>query len=320
MSSPLALWHLSARKSALQAAQNYLSHEGYCTVRALYSLVSTGTERRVALGQVPATLYADMQVPHMEGSFDFPVKYGYSLVGTIEEGPETLIGKTVHLLHPHQEWCTVPVDDVFVVPDGIPPLRAILASNLETALNAVWDAQVSAGDRVLVVGFGIIGSLTARLLRAMPAVQVSIAELHPARQQFAQQMGFTLADPNEKAYDLAFHTSASSTGLQQCVDAVGFEGKVIEMSWYGDQPVTVHLGGTFHSQRKQIISAQVSYLPANRQSRWTYQRRKAVVFALLQDAAFDQHITDTIDFKQLPALFDQIRQGDLSALCWGVAY
>ncbi len=223
-------------------------------------------------------------------------------------------------MHPHQDRCVVPAADVFVVPDGIPPLRAALASNMETALNAVWDAQVSAGDRVLVVGFGIIGSLTARLLQAMPAVQVDIEELHPVRQQFARQMGFALADADDKGYDLAFHTSASSAGLQRCIDAVGFEGKVIEMSWYGDQPVTVHLGGTFHSQRKQIISAQVSHLPASRQSRWTYQRRKAVVFALLREAAFDQHITDTVRFEQLPALFDQIRQGDLSALCWGIAY
>lgn len=321
MNKASALWHLSDQQSVLQEITLTPDSQHNCLIRSLYSLVSTGTERLIATGKVPGVLYDDMQVPYMEGSFDFPVKYGYSLTGRVEEGPSSLVNKVVHLLHPHQDFCYVHADDVFVVPNSIPPLRATLASNTETALNAIWDSQVSVGDKVLVVGFGIIGSLLSRLLQKMPAVQVYILDTDKQRQQLALQMGFVLADPDgNRNYDLAFHTSGSSTGLQACLDKVGFEGKVMELSWYGNQPVNIRLGSTFHSERKQIISSQVSHLPINRRARWDFRRRKKIVFDLLEDPAFDKHITETVKFQELPHLFDQIRKGDISELCWGVEY
>lgn len=315
-----ALWHISDRQSVLQEATITYDTQHSCLISTLYSLVSTGTERLIATGKVPGHLYEDMQVPHMEGSFDFPIKYGYSLVGRIEAGPASLINKIVHLLHPHQDYCYVRAADVFIVPDTIPPLRATLASNTETALNAIWDSQVSVGDKVLVAGFGIIGSLLCRLLHKMPAVQVHISDTDTQRRQLAQQMGFVLADPDDHNYDIAFHTSGSSSGLQYCIDKLGFEGKVIELSWYGNQPVNIQLGSTFHSKRKQIISSQVSHLPADRRARWDFMRRKKIVFELLKDPAFDLHITRTVKFQELPRLFAQIRKGDISELCWGVGY
>ncbi len=315
-----ACWHLSQHTSSLQEAVILPNEQQNCLIRSLYSLVSTGTERLVASGKVPPAVYTEMQVPYMEGSFSFPVKYGYSLVGRVEEGPASLLHRTVHLLHPHQDLCFVNPQDVFVVPDQIPPQRAILASNLETALNAVWDAQVSIGDSVVVVGFGIIGSLTARLLQLLPAVQVAVLELDPTRSRLAEAMGFTLANPEEDHFDIAFHTSGSAEGLQACLDKVGAEGKVIEVSWYGDQPVTLQLGGSFHHGRKQLISSQVSHLPVHRLARWDFIRRKAVVFELLKLPVFDQHITKTIPFQELPTLFDALRTGSLSELCWSVAY
>lgn len=320
MSKASALWHLSTQKSVLQEAVLKTDQQHNCLVRSLYSLVSTGTERLIATGKVPPSLHTDMQVPYMAGSFDFPIKYGYSLVARVEEGHSSLVSRLVHLLHPHQDLCYVNADDLFVIPDPVPPLRATLASNVETALNAIWDSQVSVGDKVLVVGFGIIGSLISRLLQKMPTTQVSVLDTDPHRQQLVRQMGFALADPHDQDFDLAFHTSGSSAGLQTCLDRIGFEGKVIELSWYGNQSVNLQLGGTFHSARKQIISSQVSHLPADRRARWDFKRRKAIVFDLLLDAAFDEHITRTVKFQELPQLFDRIRQGDISELCWGVAY
>lgn len=322
MQQPTALWHLSETHSEIRQIPSVLFLEGYCEIKALYSLISTGTERLVASGKVPEELHASMQVPYMEGSFSLPVKYGYSLVGEVVDGPENLKRKIVHLLHPHQDYCVVLAEDVFVIPREIPSQRAILASNLETALNALWDSGVSAGDKVMVAGFGIIGSLVVRLLTLMPAVQVMVIDTDPNRKKLAETMGFSTAHAEEldADFDLAFHCSGHETGLQTCIDKAGPEGKVIEMSWYGNKPVTLNLGGTFHSQRKSIISSQVSSLPASKQARWNFYRRKQVVFELLKNPAFDQHIAATIAFQELPALFEKIRKGQTDALSYGVSY
>jgi threonine dehydrogenase-like Zn-dependent dehydrogenase len=322
MQQPTALWHLSSEDSALRPAASVLPIAGYCEIQTLYSLISIGTERLIANGLVPTQLYDSMKVPYMEGSFSFPVKYGYSLVGKVTDGPEHLKGKTVHLLHPHQDGCVVSSEDVFVVPTDVPPQRAILASNLETALNAIWDSGVSMGDKVMVVGFGLIGSLVARLLSQMPAVQVVVVEVDPTRIHLAQQMGFSTitAASLPSDFDLAFHCSSHEQGLQTCIDNVGIEGKIIEMSWYGNKTVNIQLGGTFHSQRKAIICSQVSALPTSKGDRWNFYRRKQVVFELLKDDAFDQHIAQTINFEKLPALFEKIRKGKIDAISYGIRY
>ena len=322
MQQPIALWHLSPESSALRPAGSALPVAGYCEVETLYSFISIGTERLVASGQVPVHLHESMKVPYMEGSFSFPLKYGYSLVGKVTEGPEKLKEKIVHLLHPHQDKCLVLPEDVFVLPDNIPPQRATMASNLETALNAIWDSGVSIGDKVLVVGFGLIGSLVARLLSQIPAVQVVVIEVDAIRIQMAEKMGFNAAQASNipADFDLAFHCSSHENGLQTCIDHLGVEGKVIEMSWYGNKAVNIQLGGTFHSQRKAIISSQVSSLPASKQARWGFYRRKQVVFELLQNDLFDQHISTTIHFTELPALFEKIRNEKTHQLSYVVEY
>ncbi len=312
-----ALWHISAQESVIAEAKDVAGTD--CVVKSGYSLVSTGTERLIAQGKVPLSMQNQMGVPYMEGSFSLPIKYGYSLVGEVIEGPTDLLGKQVHLLHPHQDICRVKVNELTVIPSEIPARRATLASNMETALNAVWDSGVSIGDRVLLVGFGIIGSLTARLLQAIPGVELAIYDTHPGRSALAKSMGFTLVE-SFQAYDMAFHCSGSGGGLQTCIDQVGKEGKVIELSWYGEQAVNIHLGSSFHYQRKQIISSQVSQIPAKKQARWDYQRRKQVVMELLKNTLFDQHIGASIPFDQTPDLFDKIRKGELSELSWLIEY
>ncbi|MEO0332924.1 MAG: zinc-binding alcohol dehydrogenase [Bacteroidota bacterium] len=315
-----ALWHLSSKESKIQTQPLSPLQAGECRIEAIFSLVSSGTETLVATGRVPAELHKSMQVPYQEGDFSFPVKYGYSLVGKVVEGKTELIGKHVHLLHPHQSQCVVDTQNITVIPEEVPPQRAVLASNLETALNAIWDAHVSAGDRVLVVGMGLIGSLVAQLVDQFPATQVSVADTDNVRREFAQQQGFSLYEPSDTSFDIAFHTSGSSAGLQTCVDAVGYEGRIVELSWYGTQPVKVKLGGSFHQQRKQIISSQVSQLPPHQQSRWDYGRRKQTVLDLLKDDVWDNFLTATVDFTDTPALFDKLRQGDRSELSWSIHY
>lgn len=311
-----ALWHTDETATELREVE--LADAGLA-IRSLYSLISTGTERLVAKGEVPEALQEKMRVPGMLGDFSFPLTYGYSLVGRVDAPGHELHQKYVHLLHPHQSVVRWPAAQLSVIPEGIPPLRATLASNLETVVNAIWDSKVQIGDRVLVVGFGMIGALLSRVLSQIPALQLTVAEKADERRALAADMGFALHDGHGD-YDCAFHTTAQSAGLQTALDAVGQEGRVVELSWYGTRRASLSLGGHFHYGRKQIISSQVSHLPAWKAARWDFARRKAVVFRLLQQAAFDQHITQLLDFQEVPAYFRDVRSGRQPALGTAIRY
>lgn len=315
-----ALWHDSSEHSALKQVGMETPLGKQLQVKSLYSLISTGTERLVAKGQVPETAAKAMKVPFMKGDFSFPVKYGYSLVGeVINDGP--MVGRKVHLLHPHQEIVVVDQADIFVIPENVPAKRATLASNLETAVNAVWDGGVSVGDRVMVAGFGMIGSLVARLIKMVPGVDLKVLEKDENKRFLGKQMGFDMVDNFDPAYfDIAINTTASGNALQLCIESVGQEGRVVELSWYGTREVTLKLGADFHYQRKQIISSQVSHIPSDRISRWDYRRRKEVVFKLLQTEEFDNHITNVIPFEETPAFFNQLRNNEFDGLGCCIEY
>ncbi len=317
-----ALWFQAREQAAILPESLPEVTKGWCEIRTHFSALSPGTERLVYCDRVPPELAEEMRCPYMVGHFSFPVKYGYSLVGTISAGPTDWLGRQVHVLHPHQDRCVVRCEDVYALPPDVPPGRATLASNLETAVNVLWDAQVALGERVLVVGFGIVGSLVARLLSLMPGVQLEVVDTAPAKQRLANDMGFH--SPNidnlDPSFDLAIHASASSEGLQAALDHVGFEGRVVELSWYGTRPVTVQLGGTFHNQRKRIISSQVSSIAPAQRPRWDNQRRKALVFDLLRRPEFDAHITHTVGFGDLPQVFQRLAQPPTEGLAYLVDY
>jgi len=277
---------------------------GQCLVRAMFSAVSPGTERLVAMGRVPGALEQEMRCPYMGGRFPFPVKYGYSLVGEVMEGPDRLRGRKVHVLHPHQDLCVVRCEDVRPLPEGLPPARATLASNMETAVTAAWDAGVSVGERVLVVGFGVVGSLVARVLGLGPAVELEVVEKRADRRRLAETMGFAVANvPGPEPYDVAFDTSGTAAGLQAAIDSVGVEGRVIAVSWFGAQPARLDLGGSFHSRRKRIIGSQVSRIPGALRPRWDAARRTGLVFRLLERPEFDLHLGPPVPFARLPKTY-----------------
>ena len=315
-----SLWHLNESISSIFEKEVTKQEASTLTIKSSYSLISTGTERLVARGEVPKSLYQAMRVAYMEGDFTFPLKYGYSLVGeVISEGEWK--GKSVHLMHPHQNIVWANPLDVTIIPTTIPSKRATLASNVETAVNALWDSKVTVGDKVLVVGFGMIGALVARLLSLMPAVEVVVLEKDVYRQQLAEKMGFSLLTTASADFDISFHTSASSEGLQRAIEAVGKEGTIVELSWYGTKKSTLSLGGDFHYQRKRIISSQVGQIPTDKNHRWTYQRRKAVVLQLLEDPIFDEHINHEIALEDAPLFFKKLRAGGLQeGLGWVIRY
>jgi threonine dehydrogenase-like Zn-dependent dehydrogenase len=266
---------------------------------------------------VPLNLMNDMRVPYMQGDFTFPCTYGYSLVGEIIEGTAEHIGKKVHLMHPHQSYAVTAINDTNFIPGGIPLKTATLVSNIETALTGVWDSRVSIGDDVLLVGFGSIGSLLARLLFNYPNVQLTIIEKEDHRLRKARELGYNAIkdDKNlDRSYDIAFNCSGSQEGLQLCIDRLTYEGRVVEMSWYGNQQVSLHLGQEFHIKRNQIISSQVSNIPGRKMNKWDLIRRKKLVFDILKDPYYQKIIDEEVLFRETPLIFKRIRNNELKSL------
>jgi threonine dehydrogenase-like Zn-dependent dehydrogenase len=295
---------------------------GEVLVRTRYTGVSRGTETLVFTGRVPASQYATMRAPFQEGDFPGPVKYGYLNVGVVEQGAPGLLGRTVFCLYPHQTAYTVPAAAVVPVPAGVPPARAVLAGTVETAVNALWDAAPLIGDRVTVVGAGMVGCCVAALLARFPGAGVQLVDVDPGRAAVAAALGVEFALPADAAggRDLVVHASATAAGLQRSLDLLAAEGTVIELSWYGDREVTLSLGGAFHSGRLTIRGSQVGTVsPARRASR-TFADRLALALDLLRDPAFDALITGTSRFDQLPDVLAGLSAGTLPALCHLIAY
>ncbi|MEU4337914.1 dehydrogenase [Micromonospora lupini] len=291
-------------------------------VRARYSGVSRGTETLVFAGRVPVDQYAAMRAPFQEGDFPGPVKYGYLSVGVVEQGPPELLGRTVFCLHPHQSAYVVPATAVVPVPDDVPPARAVLAGTVETAVNALWDAAPLVGDRVSVVGAGMVGCCVAALLARFPGVQVELVDTDARRAGIAGALGVGFAQPSDATgdRDLVVHASATSAGLQHALDLLAPEGTVIELSWYGDRPVQVSLGGAFHSGRLTVRSSQVGMVAPARRGRRSYTDRLALALDLLDDPAFDALITGASRFAELPDVLARLSTGDLPALCHLITY
>lgn len=313
-----ALFHLNEQDSRLKNLDLPPLLQGQVLLRSLYSMVSLGTERLVATGQVPASTWPYMEVPYQDGDFSFPIKYGYSLVARVEKGPIQLLGKEVHLMHPHQDICIVAEEAVFPLPGDVPPARATLASNMETAVNAIWDARLKPGSRVLIVGFGMIGALLAGCLRKEPGREFFVLETDPRRKKLAESLGLKCLS-EENQFDIVFHTSATASGLQSAIDLAGFEGKVIELSWYGERSVELNLGASFHHQRKVIQSSQVSHIPTH-VPEMDFRKRKEIVFEILQDAWFDGLLEEAIPFEKLPDFFGKLRRQKLSGVSGLIRY
>lgn len=289
-------------------------------VEALYSAISRGTEGLVLHGHVPRSEHDRMRGPGMEGDFDFPVKYGYCSVGRVMEG--ALAGRLVFALFPHQTQYRLPETSLTLLPDGLPAGRAILAANMETALNIVWDSGASAGDRIAVIGAGVVGLLTGSLLAQLPGAEVTLVDVSPARAEIADALGVpcVLPEAAPENCDVVIHTSATEPGLATALASAGLNARVIEASWHGTRPVTVALGAGFHSLRLQLISSQVGHLPAARTPRWDHARRMAKALTLLRDdARLDRLISGETAFDALPDAYARILRAP-DTLCHRIRY
>ncbi len=317
-----AFWVEAPNRGTLREENLPLPQAGQVLVRARYSGISRGTEALVFSGRVPPSQYQAMRAPFQDGEFPAPVKYGYASVGQVEHGPDDLLGRKVFCLYPHQDRYRVPADAVIALPEGLPPERAVLAANTETALNVVWDARIGPGDRVCVIGAGVVGCLVAWLAGRIPGAEVTLVDLQPQRAQIAARLGVDFAAPDAAPteQDVIIHTSASAAGLSTALACAGREARVVEASWFGDAAPTVPLGEDFHARRLKLISSQVGQLPADRRARWTYRRRLVKALELLLEPDLDCLISGQSRFEELPALMPRLAEASGEVLCHRIVY
>jgi NADPH:quinone reductase-like Zn-dependent oxidoreductase len=291
-------------------------------IATLYSAISRGTERLVANGDVPESEWQTMRAPLQAGTFPFPVKYGYSTTGIVSDGPASLVGKTVFCLHPHQDFFQAKQSMLAVVPDGVPAKRATLAANMETALNAHWDAGTTAGDKVLIIGAGVVGLLTAFLARRIAGPDVTITDIDEDRRKFAEAIGLTFVSSSNLPTDnrIVFHTSATGHGLDSAIKAAAFEGRIMELSWYGQRTATVHLGGAFHSRRLQIIATQVGHVASSLRATVSHQSRLQKALGLLEDPRLDALVEDEVAFDEVPRRLSEIFSSAYRGTCPIIRY
>lgn len=317
-----ALWYIAPGQAEIREEILSVPLPGEVRVRALFGALSRGTEALVLAGRVPESEFERMRAPFMDGRFPFPVKYGYSTVGLVEDGPKEHRGRTVFALYPHQSHFNIPCSAIVPLPEAVPPQRAVLAANMETALNAIWDTAASPADHIAIVGAGAVGSLVAFLCARLAGAEVTLVDINESRAELAQKLGVRFATPETAKgdCDLVVHASGNAAGLRTALSLAGEEATVLELSWYGDTPVTVPLGGTFHSRRLRLLSSQVGKVAASHRSRWTHSRRLAAAVNLLADPCLDALLTPNVVFCDLPRRLPDILDTRNGAVCQLISY
>jgi hypothetical protein len=318
----LAFWIASPGRGELRSEALPAPGVGELRIEALYSGVSRGTESLVFGGHVPPSEYERMRAPFQLGEFPAPVKYGYASVGRVVEGPAEQVGTIVFCLYPHQQRYVVPSAAAHVVPAGVPPARAVLAANLETALNAVWDSGVGPGDHVAVIGGGSVGCLVAWLVGRIPGCDVELVDVNPRRRDVAARLGVQFATPDSARgrADVVVHASGSAEGLALAMRLAAFEATVVELSWYGDRAVTLPLGQAFHSQRLTLKSSQVGSVADSRRARWDHARRMRTALSLLAATELDVLINSESRFEDLPRMMAELSRSAGDVIMHRVSY
>ena len=317
-----ALWYVAPGRAEIREERLAAPRPGEVRVRALFGALSRGTEALVLAGRVPESEFERMRAPFMGGHFPFPVKYGYATVGRIENGPEEQLGRIVFALHPHQHLFNIPESAIVALPETVPPQRAVLAANMETALNAVWDSAAGPADRIAIVGAGTVGALVAFLCGGLAGAEVMLVDINERRAELAQKLGVRFAKPETAKgdCDLVVHASGTAAGLRTALALAGEEATVLELSWYGDTPVTAPLGGAFHSRRLRLISSQVGQVASSHRPRWTHSRRLAAAVALLADSRLDALLAPTVSFYDLPRRLPDILDARNGVVCQLISY
>lgn len=316
MMKTIELWH-DKEKSWFETTE--IDPGKIVTIRSLYSLVSTGTERVVTSHRITPEVAERMSIPYMNGSLDKSFTYGYSLVGEVV-GESENHGMMVHVMHPHQNVIQVNQKDIYHLPMGLDPKLATLISNMETAVNAVWDAQIELGDRVLIQGYGMIGALIASVLKRYPGLELRVLDTDPVKTQQFTDHGLIPLGEATSEFDVIFNTTSSQEALQDAFRLTRLEGTVVELSWYGNKQVNLSLGADFHYGRKRLICSQVSHVPSRKQPLWNYKSRKDLVVRLLQEINPTYLLGHEINFQETPQFYQKLRAGEIKELSTIINY
>ena len=317
-----ALWYTGVGRAELRSINVLAPGEGEVLVKAHFSGISRGTERLIFHGNVPGSEHARMRCPHQDGEFPFPVKYGYALTGEVIEGSASKLGQRVFVLHPHQHIASIKISELHEIPETVPLRRAVLAANTETAVNILWDARPSPGERILIIGGGTLGLLVASLAVQSAENEVTVVDIDPARENIARSVGakFATSENAPTEQNVVIHTSASEAGLRKALSCATNDSRIVEASWYGDREVSLPLGEAFHSRRLQIISSQVGAIPPSHRNQWTSRQRLQKALNHLQDDRLDALITREIDFGDAPEMLPDVLSSDSSGLMTAIRY
>jgi 2-desacetyl-2-hydroxyethyl bacteriochlorophyllide A dehydrogenase len=316
--SATAVWFPRARHVELREERLAPVGQADVRVRAIVSALSHGTEMLVLRGQVHPDL--DLDLPTLEGSFRFPIKYGYASVGrVVEVGGEVrslAIGDLVFAHHPHQTEYVVPATFPVLLSAAANPEEAALLANLETAVNVILDSGIRLGDRVVVFGQGVVGLLLAQLARLAGARTVIAVDPLPLRRELALAVGaHVVLTPDDDlparisdltdgtGADVVLEASGRGAALDRAVEIAAFQGTVVVCSWYGTQPVELYLGGAFHRNRIRLVSSQVSSIDPALQPRWTRARRVRLALELMPELRLAPLVTHRIPFGQAPEAY-----------------
>jgi threonine dehydrogenase-like Zn-dependent dehydrogenase len=322
MAEARAFWVVAPGQGELRSEPLPEPGPGEILVEALASGISRGTETTVFQGRVPESQHRVMRAPHQAGEFTFPLKYGYSSVGIVAAGPDDWLGRRVFCLYPHQDRYVLPRRAAISVPAAVSDERAVLAANMETVVNALWDAAPRVGDRVTVVGAGVIGALAAAVAARIPGAEVQLVDINPEKAQIASALGISFAVPKVATphADVVIHASGTAAGLATSLDLAGFEATILELSWYGDREIAIALGESFHSRRLRLVSSQVGAIATAQRSRWDRRRRLALALDLLADARFDVLLAPAVPFARLPEVMAELAAQPSKVMCQVIAY
>lgn len=300
------LWFEAPRAARLRDAAPLVAGPGEIVARAIASGISRGTELLLYRGEGPTPFDPSM------GAATYPCRYGYAWVGEVTsagDGAGLGIGQRIFALAPHGDEHRADARSVRAIPDGIPATRATLAANLETGVNAAWDARVGLGDRALVVGGGVVG-LACALAAARSGADVTVVEPAGHRRDAALAIGAARAVATDGEldgrFDVVFEVTGRPESLTSAIERAADEARVVIASFYGARIAPVPLGDAFHRRRLSLVSSQVSRIPPERAARWDHARRFELVLALLQDARLDAMIDPPRPFERAAEVYAEL--------------
>jgi 2-desacetyl-2-hydroxyethyl bacteriochlorophyllide A dehydrogenase len=308
------------RQVALEPVDVGAPGPGQVLVRTQFSGISGGTELLAYRGLIDPDLPLDERIGALGGTFRHPFPYGYSCVGRVEAG-SLPVGTTVFAFHPHQDVLLLDEADAVVLPDGTPPREATLFPSVETALQLSLDAGPVAHERVVVLGLGVVGLLTALLLQRAGARVVAADPVQP-RRAIAASVGIAAVAPGDLPTGVprVVELSGSPSALPRALDLLAHEGTALVGSWYGRQDVVLPLGGAFHRRRLTIRSSQVSTIPAALAARWDHARRRAAAAALLADLPLAALATTEVRFDDIARAYALLDDGTAGVLHVALRY